>query len=55
MSLITNLGRSETCWEETLYDLTPIDEVNGLRFKREDKYAPLGYGCINGSKLRQLI
>jgi|LULM01.1.fsa_nt_gb 1-aminocyclopropane-1-carboxylate deaminase/D-cysteine desulfhydrase-like pyridoxal-dependent ACC family enzyme len=55
MSLIANLGRNETCWEETLYDLTPIDEVNGLRFKREDKYAPLGYGCINGSKLRQLV
>ena len=49
------LGRSESQWEETLWDLTPIEEHGDLLFKREDKFAPLGYGSINGSKLRQLI
>ena len=42
-------------WREGLSDLTPVETVAGLQFKREDKFAPLGYGCINGSKLRQLI
>lgn len=52
---VVNLGRAESHWEDTLLDLTPVEEIDGLVFKREDKYAPLGYGCINGSKLRQLI
>lgn len=38
-----------------LTELTPVEEHAGLWFKREDKFAPLGYGGINGSKLRQLI
>ena len=42
-------------WREGLSDLTPVETIDGLQFKREDKFAPLGYGCINGSKLRQLI
>ena len=49
------LGRGDSQWEETLYDLTPVEEHGDLLFKREDKFAPLGYGSINGSKLRQLI
>ena len=53
--VIRNLGRAESHWEDTLFDITPVEEVGGLVFKREDKYAPLGEGCINGSKLRQLI
>mgnify|MGYP003649471393 CR=1 FL=1 len=53
--MINHFGRKEAKWESTLYDLTPIEEVDGLVFKREDKYAPVGYGAINGSKLRQLI
>lgn len=36
-------------------ELTPVELVNGLYFKREDKFQPLGVGGINGSKLRQLI
>lgn len=35
--------------------LTPWSEVQGVRFKRDDFFAPLGYGGPNGSKLRQLI
>ena len=42
-------------WASRLYELTPVETIDGLQFKREDKFAPLGYGCINGSKLRQLI
>ena len=49
------LGRVDSQWEETLYDLTPVEQHGELLFKREDKFAPLGYGSINGSKLRQLI
>jgi len=48
-------------WADKLYDLTPVEEAydvddfTGMTFKREDKFAPLGYGGINGSKLRQCI
>ncbi len=42
-------------WEDLLDDLTPVERVGNLRFKREDKFAPLGYGGINGSKVRQAI
>jgi len=42
-------------WDDLIYELTPLEEVSGVMFKREDKFAPLGYGCVNGSKLRQLI
>ena len=50
-----NLGRAKQHWEDTLLDLTPVESVSGMLFKREDKFAPLGYGAINGAKLRQLI
>jgi 1-aminocyclopropane-1-carboxylate deaminase/D-cysteine desulfhydrase-like pyridoxal-dependent ACC family enzyme len=50
-----SLDRSESRWEERIFDLTPVEGVGNLRFKREDKFAPLGYGGINGSKLRQCI
>lgn len=47
------------CWEDRLYDLTPIQlKVDGdksMLFKREDYFAPLGYGGINGAKLRQAL
>jgi len=57
----------ENDWSKTLYDLTPVELLKDSRmahtgatgtsmhFKREDKYAPLGQGGINGSKLRQCI
>ena len=49
------LSRAETRWEDYLNVLTPVEERNGLLYKREDYFAPLGYGGINGMKLRQLI
>lgn len=50
----TGLTR-DTPWEEHLFAHTPVEERQGLWYKREDYFAPLGYGNINGSKLRQLI
>lgn len=42
-------------WEDYLGTFTPWENHQGLWFKREDYFAPLGYGGPNGSKLRQLI
>jgi len=39
----------------SLEALTPVELHGGMHFKRDDKFAPLGYGNINGSKLRQAI
>lgn len=48
-----------TKWEDYIYALTPIElrTENGvsMHFKRDDYFAPLGYGGINGSKLRQAL
>lgn len=52
---VQSLSRSEVRWEEYLNTLTPITRINGRAYKREDFFAPLGYGGINGSKLRQLV
>lgn len=38
-----------------IYELTPCQKRGDLWFKREDLYAPNGYGSVNGSKLRQLV
>jgi hypothetical protein len=50
-----SIDRNEIKWEDYLYNLTPVEKIGNLYFKREDKFAPLGYGGINGSKLRQCI
>jgi hypothetical protein len=50
-----SLDRNEIHWEDYLYELTPVEQVNGIWFKRDDYFAPLGYGFINGSKVRQGI
>jgi len=42
-------------WESYLHELTPVHQVGALRFKRDDYFAPLGYGGINGAKVRQII
>ena len=39
----------------SLAKLTPVEFHEGMYFKRDDKFAPLGYGNINGSKLRQAV
>lgn len=50
-----SMDRAQVRWEEHLGTLTPFENRNGLWFKREDYFAPLGYGGPNGSKMRQLV
>jgi len=42
-------------WADELYEITPVENIGGIWWKRDDLFAPLGPGNINGSKLRQLI
>lgn len=50
-----SLSRADICWEDYLSALTPWEDHNGIIFKRDDKFLPLGQGGIGGSKCRQLI
>jgi len=50
-----SLDREQSRWEKHLLTRTPVEEMGAIRFKREDRFAPLGYGGINGAKLRQCI
>jgi len=50
-----SLSRDTVKWEDYLGTLTPWENRNGIWFKREDYFAPMGYGGPNGSKMRQLI
>ena len=52
---VQSLNRDKVHWEEHLGALTPWQNRRGLWFKRDDYFAPLGYGGPNGSKMRQLI
>ena len=51
----TSLDREIVQWEQFLGKHTPWENRGGIWFKREDYFAPLGYGGPNGSKMRQLI
>jgi hypothetical protein len=50
-----SLDRGRVRWEQHLGTLTPWELRGGVWFKRDDYFAPLGYGGPNGSKMRQLI
>jgi len=50
-----SIDRSIIQWEDHILDLSPVEQIGDVYFKREDKFAPLGYGNINGSKLRVCI
>jgi 1-aminocyclopropane-1-carboxylate deaminase/D-cysteine desulfhydrase-like pyridoxal-dependent ACC family enzyme len=50
-----SIDRNIVKWENHLQDLTPIEQYGEIWFKREDKFAPMGFGSVNGSKLRQCI
>lgn len=39
----------------TVHDLTPVQEIAGMRFKRDDLFTPFGAGEVNGGKLRQCM
>jgi 1-aminocyclopropane-1-carboxylate deaminase/D-cysteine desulfhydrase-like pyridoxal-dependent ACC family enzyme len=49
------INHSQLAWESQLAKLTPWQNREGIWFKREDYFAPLGYGGPHGSKMRQLI
>lgn len=49
------IERRQLAWADYLDALTPVEQVEGVWLKRDDAFAPLGYGGINGAKLRQLI
>jgi len=54
---VFSFDRNVIKWEDYLYTMTPVqtieDPVLGkMQFKREDWFAPLGYGCVNGTKGR---
>ena len=40
-------------WHDAIYDLTPVEKIGDIWFKREDKFSP--DGMHNGTKFRQLI
>lgn len=52
---LCTMDRSKMKWEDSLYLQTPVQRIGDIYMKREDFYAPLGYGGINGAKLRQAI
>lgn len=52
---VTSMSRKDVKWEDHLYDLTPVEKHGALWFKRDDYFAPLGYGSVNGSKMRQCL
>lgn len=45
-----SLDRELVRWEEHLGELTPWENRHGMWFKREDYFAPLGYGGPNGKE-----
>ena len=58
---VLSIDRDEVHWEDYLYRLTPVESHTDDRlhvtmyFKREDYFAPLGYGGVNGAKMRQMV
>lgn len=50
-----SIDRNISKWENHIYDFTPVEQIGDIYFKREDKFAPLGFHSINGSKLRQCL
>lgn len=52
---VLSLDRSLVRWEDHIEKLTPVEERQGVLWKRDDYFAPLGYGGINGAKVRQIL
>jgi len=46
LQILTSLG---------IFDLTPVQEVDEIFYKRDDLFCPFGKGSVNGGKLRQGI
>ena len=55
-TVFPDVAATDADWTTQLATLTPVEQgASGLLYKREDYFAPLGYGDVNGAKLRQLI
>lgn len=56
---VLTLDRKAIAWEDYISTLTPVElkteADTSMWFKRGDSFAPLGYGGINGDKLRVII
>lgn len=52
---VLSLDRARVRWEDHLTTLTPVEKRGDVFMKREDYFAPLGYGGVNGAKVRQII
>lgn len=52
---VYSIDRGQVKWEDYLHTLTPVEHRDGLWFKRDDLFLPLGPGGLGGSKCRQLI
>lgn len=48
-----SFDRSKVKWEDHMGTLTPVQKGERVWYKREDWWAPLGYGGVNGFKARQ--
>jgi len=44
---------SKSLQDLQVYDLTPVQEMAGVYYKRDDLYSPFGSDILNGGKLRQ--
>lgn len=54
---VFSFDRNVIKWEDYLHVLTPVQTIEDpflgkMQFKREDYFAPLGYGAVNGTKGR---
>lgn len=55
-TVFPDIAPADQDWSDQLELLTPVEQgESGLLYKREDYFAPLGYGGVNGAKLRQLV
>lgn len=52
---VHSVDRALSRWEKHLHELTPVERRGSIWLKREDLFAPLGPGGINGGKLRSCI
>ncbi len=56
---VYSFDRNKIKWEDYLKEIVPVQRVEqdgrSMQFKRGDYFAPLGYGGINGDKLRTAL
>lgn len=52
---VHSVSRALSRWEDRLGELTPVERRGDVWLKREDLFAPLGPGGINGGKLRSCV